>query len=329
MVMSDLPNGRALAKAYLVEANDIYAVNQRVCALTAYHDCPDFLFYILNRHPYFLKFDDGVSQTHLLNQVFLKCQIPVPRNVSEQTAIATALGDVDALLVAQDALVAKKRAIKQGAMQGLLTGKRRLPGFNEKWEIKALSDVADVIDPHPSHRAPREVSHGVPFLGIGDLDEAGNIIGKRLRRVDPSVLAEHATRYNLNDQLIGLGRVASIGKVVSLEALADEIAISPTLGIIRGREAMRSYLLYALRSTFITNQFSQIMSGSTRSSVGMEVLRKLKVMLPPSGREQTAIAETLSDMDAEITTLDIQRSKTAQLKQGMMQALLTGRIRLV
>ena len=66
MVMSDLPNGRALAKAYFVEADNTYTVNQRVCALTAYHDNPKYIFYILNRNPYFLSFDDGVSQTHLL-----------------------------------------------------------------------------------------------------------------------------------------------------------------------------------------------------------------------------------------------------------------------
>ncbi|MEI7776426.1 MAG: restriction endonuclease subunit S, partial [Verrucomicrobiota bacterium] len=69
MVMSDLPNGRALAKAYLVEKDDTYAVNQRVCALTAYRDSPEYFFFVLNRHPYFLKFDNGVSQTHLLNNV--------------------------------------------------------------------------------------------------------------------------------------------------------------------------------------------------------------------------------------------------------------------
>ncbi len=78
MVMSDLPNGRALAKAYLFEKDDSYAVNQRVCAPSAYRDCPEYFFYVLNRHPYFLKFDNGVSQTHILNNVFQKCPIPVP-----------------------------------------------------------------------------------------------------------------------------------------------------------------------------------------------------------------------------------------------------------
>jgi type I restriction enzyme S subunit len=138
MVMSDLPNGRALAKTYLVEASGVYAVNQRVCALTAYRDCPEFLFYILNRNNYFLKFDDGVSQTHLLNPVFQKCPLPIPRNVAEQRAIAEALSDVDALLGGLDRLIAKKRDLKQAAMQQLLTGQSRLPGFHGEWEVKPL-----------------------------------------------------------------------------------------------------------------------------------------------------------------------------------------------
>jgi len=329
MVMSDLPNGRALAKAYFVEADNIYAVNQRVCALTAYRDNPKYLFYILNRNPYFLSFDDGVSQTHLLNRVFQKCPIPLPQSTKEQSSIAEALSDVDSLLYDLDQLVTKKRAIKQAAMQELLTGKRRLPGFEGGWVVKMLAEVADVIDPHPSHRAPGETASGVPFLGIGDLDERGNIIGNKLRLVDRSVLLEHAARYCFNDELIGLGRVASIGKVVCLKRLPEGYAISPTLGVIRGRIVKRDYMMHALRSGFVTEQFTRIMSGSTRSSVGMEVLRKLNILLPPSPLEQTAIAEVLTEMDDELAVLEDRVSKIRALKQGMMQQLLTGKIRLI
>ena len=187
---------------------------------------------------------------------------------------------MDALLDSLDQLIAKKRDLKQAAMQQLLTGQIRLPGFEGAWVVKQLGEVADVIDPHPSHRAPDEVPNGVPFVGIGDLDEAGNIIGRKVRCVSSTVLVEHAARYDLKDELIGLGRVASIGKVVKLKDVGDSYSISPTLGVIRGREVKRSYLLYALKSQFVTEQFIKIMSGSTRSSVGMEVLRELEILLP-------------------------------------------------
>lgn len=257
-----------------------------------------------------------------------KIHIPVPP-LPEQRAIAAALSDVDGLLGGLDRLIAKKRDLKQAAMQQLLTGQTRLPGFHGEWEVKRLDAIADVIDPHPSHRAPDEVSNGVPFVGIGDLDEDGNLVGSKLRYVDRAVLVEHAARYNLDDQLIGLGRVASIGKVVCLKPLPEGFAISPTLGVIRGRIVQRGYLLYALRSKFITEQFTRIMSGSTRSSVGMEVLRKLDVLLPPKPEEQTAIATVLSEMDGELAVLEQRREKTRALKQAMMQELLTGRTRLV
>lgn len=126
MVMSDLPNGRALAKAFLVDQENLYAVNQRVCALTPYRDCPKYLFYVLNRNPYFLKFDDGINQTHLLNHVFQKCLLPLPPTLAEQTAIATSLSDMDEEIAALETKLAKARQLKQGMMQELLTGRIRL-----------------------------------------------------------------------------------------------------------------------------------------------------------------------------------------------------------
>ncbi len=126
MVMSDLPNGRALAKAYLADRENIYAVNQRICALTPYQDCPKYLFYVLNRNPYFLKFDDGVNQTHLLNRVFQRCPLLLPPTRAEQEAIAAILSDIDDEIAALEAKLAKASQIKQGMMQELLTGRTRL-----------------------------------------------------------------------------------------------------------------------------------------------------------------------------------------------------------
>ncbi len=313
--------------------------NRKVCLgqrMMLYRPSPDrtssnFLLYSLMSEPVrenlFRKIG-GSTVGHAKVDDIRFLQVPLPP-LPEQRAIAEALSDVDGLLGGLDRLIAKKRDLKQAAMQQLLTGQTRLPGFHGEWEVKRLDEIADVIDPHPSHRAPDEVSNGVPFVGIGDLDEDGNLVGSKLRYVDRTVLVEHAARYNLDDQLIGLGRVASIGKVVCLKPLPEGFAISPTLGVIRGRIVQRGYLLYALRSKFITAQFTRIMSGSTRSSVGMEVLRKLNVLLPPTTEEQTAIATVLSEMDGELAVLEQRREKTRALKQAMMQELLTGRTRLI
>jgi type I restriction enzyme S subunit len=319
-------SGASFGQAHYCE-RDFWPHNTALYVTDFRGNSPLFVFYFLKSID-FSRHNSGGAQQSLNRNFISPIAVGVPQPL-EQRAIAAALSDVDALLGGLDRLIAKKRDLKQAAMQQLLTGQTRLPGFCGAWEVKRLDEVAEVIDPHPSHRAPAEVSNGVPFVGIGDLDEGGSIVGTKLRYVDRSVLIEHAARYNLSDELIGLGRVASIGKVVCLKALSDGYAISPTLGIIRGRTAKRGFLLYALRSKFITEQFTRIMSGSTRSSVGMEVLRKLNVSLPPSPEEQTAIAAVLSDMDAELTALEARSDKTSDLKQAMMQELLTGKTRLV
>lgn len=248
--------------------------------------------------------------------------IPVPATKSEQEAIAGTLGDADALIESLEQLIAKKRLIKRGAMQELLRPKSH-------WHSHELEDVAEVIDPHPSHRAPPEVPDGIPFVGIGDLREDGEITGTRFRTVDPAVFDEHRRRYDLRDELIGLGRVASIGKVVRLQDRSEKYAVAPTLGIIRGTKVRRRYLLYALKSDATVEQFARIMSGSTRSSVGMNVLRTLLIYLPPTEVEQSQIAGVLSDIDADIDATQATLGELIKVKQGMMQQLLTGRIRLV
>lgn len=247
--------------------------------------------------------------------------VPMP-NPDEQKAIAEALSEADALIESLAQLLAKKRDLKQGAMQELLHPK-------PDWNTAALEEIAEVIDPHPSHRAPPEVAHGIPFVGIGDLSEEGELIGRKIRRVDPTVFDEHRMRYDMNEELIGLGRVASIGKVVRIKAEGFKYTISPTLGLIRGTKVARSYLLYALKSKSVVDQFNRIMSGSTRSSVGMIVLRRLTISFPSTTEQQEQIAATLSDMDAEIINIESRLAKARKLKQGMMQELLTGRIRLI
>ncbi|MFO9576094.1 restriction endonuclease subunit S [Legionella pneumophila serogroup 1] len=265
---------------------------------------------------------DGLSSKIIKNL----CIITPPKK--EQAAIAKALSDADAWIQSLTQLIAKKRQIKQGAMQTLLN-----PFENGKlkdgWEERYLDEIADVIDPHPSHRAPPIDRSGIPFIGIGDIDENGDIKNSGLRLVSKSVLNEHRTRYQLGDRLIGLGRVASIGKVVKLKNTLDDYVISPTLGVIKGKSVPPEYLFYILNSKFIKEQFNKIMSGSTRSSVGMNVLRKLKVPIIEPATKQIEILKFLNDIDEEIKLLESKLNKAKQIKQGMMQNLLTGRIRLI
>jgi type I restriction enzyme S subunit len=125
-VLSDLPNGKALAKCFFVDLDNHYAVNQRICIWRSRSADPKFLFYVLNRHPYFLALNDGVSQTHILNHHIKKCQISIPSNKSEQENIGKILTSIDEELIALEIKLEKTKCIKQGMMQNLLTGKIRL-----------------------------------------------------------------------------------------------------------------------------------------------------------------------------------------------------------
>jgi type I restriction enzyme S subunit len=130
MVMSDVPNGKAIAKCFYVDRDNCYTVNQRICALRPTQVDEKLLFYKLNRNPFYLAFDDGVKQTNLRKDDVLSCPLSIPKSAEEQRAIAAALSDVDALISALGQLIAKKRDLKQAAMQQLLTGKLRLLEFD-------------------------------------------------------------------------------------------------------------------------------------------------------------------------------------------------------
>jgi len=125
-VLSDLPNGKALAKCFFVDRDHYYAVNQRICIWRSKNADPKFLFYLLNRHPYFLAINDGVSQTHILNHHIKKCCINIPINKSEQENIGKILSSMDEELKVLEEKLKKAKSLKEGMIQQLLTGKIRL-----------------------------------------------------------------------------------------------------------------------------------------------------------------------------------------------------------
>jgi len=126
MVMSDIPNGKALAKCFIIPKTGKYTLNQRICSLRSELVDNNFLAYIINRNKYFLAFDSGTGQTNLIKNEVLDCPIPLPSTVQEQTRIATILSDMDTEITALETKLEKYNQIKQGMMQELLTGKTRL-----------------------------------------------------------------------------------------------------------------------------------------------------------------------------------------------------------
>jgi type I restriction enzyme S subunit len=255
--------------------------------------------------------------------------LPVPKPpIHEQTAIATALSDVDALLDSLDRLIAKKRDIKQAAMQQLLTGETRLPGFEGEWEEANLGECL-VSKPDYGINAPAvPFSNSLPtYIRITDITEFGRFIP------DPpvSVNNPHADKYFLEEGDMVVARTgASVGKSYLYDSADGQLVFAGFLIRFRPdpRKLNACFLAAFLTTARYWNWVSFMSTRSGQPGVNSEEYSQLSVPLP-SVEEQVAIATVLTDMDAEITALEQRRDKTRDLKQAMMQELLTGRTRLV
>jgi len=154
------------------------------------------------------------------------------------------------------------------------------PQRNE-WDTSLLEQVADVIDPHPSHRAPPKQNDGYPFAGIGDISVDGTINIQKARKIGETFVIQQEKAYEINEKSIGYGRVASVGKVMRLRKQKFRYAISPTLAVINPNSNINhDFLFYMLKSNYFFKQVSKQTTGSTREALGIMKLRKLSVLVP-------------------------------------------------
>ena len=274
----------------------------------------------------FKEIETGTTMKHLNVGDMLQLLVPVPP-IAEQQAIADTLLDMDTLISSLDQLIAKKRDIQQAAMQQLLTGQRRLPGFSGARSRHALRDLVSTPVTDGPHETPRFVENGIPFLSVNNI--ANNRIDFRdlrfISREDHRIYSKKC-RPQRNDLL--LGKAASVGKVALIET-DIELNIWSPIALIRMSDAHDPrYFYYAFRSKEIGRQIEVLTNSSSQGNIGMGDIERL-IFSVPDLAEQTAIATILSDMDTELAVLEARRDKARQLKQGMMQELLTGRIRLV
>ncbi len=250
--------------------------------------------------------------------------LSLPPTKIEQEAIAEALSDADTLIETLDQLIAKKRQIKQGAMQELLTGKRRLPGFSGEWEVKRLGELADMgSGGTPPSSNPSFYDGEIPWVAIADMTKGGKFISHTERNLSNEGFSNCAA------QMFSAGTVlyamyASLGECsIASVPLSSSQAI---LGIRVKEKLSNEFLYYYLQS--IKPKVKTLGQQGTQANLNKGMVQDFSLQLPPV-IEQTAIATILSDMDTELATLESRLAKARQIKQGMMQELLTGRIRLL
>ncbi|WP_233861870.1 restriction endonuclease subunit S [Paraburkholderia adhaesiva] len=279
-----------------------------------------FVCYFINSQTERLREDiaTGNGQPNLNTTIIRGIALPFPRR-GEQSAIAEALSDVDALLSGLDKLIAKKRDLKQAAMQQLLTGKTRLPGFGGEWEVRRLGEFVSIRNQKvmPAQVEPETLCVELEHVGQGD--------GRLLTRGLASNSSASKYRFRAGDVLFG--RLRSYLRKY-WRASEDGICTTEIWPLMFDRDQVSAGFVFAIVQTDDFIEAASVSYGTHMPRADWGVVRNFEVALP-SFEEQTAIAEVLSDMDTELATLEARREKTHLLKQGMMQELLTGKTRLV
>ena len=288
-----------------------------------------FLFYAVGTKV------SGISKTNIAKLVLSIPSLP------EQTAIASVLSGMDALIESLDQLIVKKRQVKQGAMQRLLTGNIRLPGFQvkpgykqtevgvipEDWEVKRLENVAEIRSGGtPSTNRPEFWDGDVLWCTPTDITglKGFKYLTQTSRTITTQGLKCSSAELIPSDSVVMTSR-ATIG-----ECAINAVPVATNQGFknfVPFQTTDGEFLYYLLQTK--KQDFISLCGGSTFLEIGKTQLADFKIVLPKEKFEQTAIATVLSDMDGEIAALEARRDKVHLLKQGMMQELLTGRIRLL
>lgn len=292
--------------------------------------CDDYLYHQLCRLQQ--SFDRSATHggvfTNLTTSSVREFTVPLPPTRAEQEAIADALSDADAQIESLEQLIAKKRQIKQGAMQGLLTGKRRLQGFRGEWKVRRLEELGEFRKGSGITREHAQ-SGRLPCVRYGEIYTTHHDYIKSFRSwISPDV-AQTATPLKKGDLLFaGSGETrAEIGKCVAFVEDCEAYA-GGDIVILRPRAVDSLFLGFALNTPSINRQKASRGQGDAVVHISASALAKIRLPLPEQA-EQTAIATILYEMDAEITALEDKLAKARRIKQGMMQELLTGRIRLI
>lgn len=264
-------------------------------------------------------FDDFISRLtagstikHLYQKDLVNFLFPLPTKLSEQRRIAEVLSDTDSLIASLSRTIEKKRLVKQGAMQQLLTGKTRLKGFCEEWVEMELREVCQItMGQSPDSRYYNTSKQGLPLIqGNADIEKR-----KSIDRIYTTQITKTCDTGDI---------------IMSVRAPVGAVGIATRTSCIgRGACAMKCRNRFVYQwLMYQEDKWSSLSTGSTFDSINSDTLNKVRLMIPIDENEQIAIANLLTTMDDEIAALEAERDKYISIKQGMMQKLLTGEIRL-
>lgn len=310
-----------------------FDAHQRVYVMSQFNGINGkYFYYYFSR--YFLdevsKYTAKSSVDSVRRAMIANMEIPLP-SLSEQSAIASALSDADEYITVLEKLITKKRAVKQGAMQELLTGKHRLPGFEGEWgtlNIGVNSTLKARIGWQGLTTA-EYLDDGYSYLITGTDFSNGKIAWSGCHYVDKSRY-DQDTNIQVGNGDVLITKDGTIGKVAIVSGLTKRATLNSGVFVVRPKnEAYDStYIYYVLLSQIFTDFLAKLAAGSTINHLYQKDFVNFEFEAPVAIAEQAAIAAVLSDMDAEIDALMVKLEKARRIKQGMMSELLSGKIRL-
>jgi type I restriction enzyme S subunit len=274
----------------------------------------------------------GATINQITNRSLNSFRIPLPREKREKSVIAAVLSDVESLLAKLDQIISKKRNLKQASMQQLLTSQARLPGFSGEWEVQSMRSLGRTYGGLTGKSKTDFTGGASPYIPFMNVMTGPTINKEWLEYVEVS--PNESQNLTEKGDLFFNGSSETPEEVGFCSVLLDEI---PGLYLNSFCFGFRFHSAVSVNGLFFAywfrgNKGRKVMSvlaqGATRYNIAKSAFLKLSLAIP-TVEEQTAIATVLSDMDAEISLLEARREKTQAIKQGMMQELLTGRIRLV
>lgn len=299
----------------------------------------EFLYYaLIPLRPQMIELAIGTTFLEISKAALQSIELQLPGTYQEQTAIAKALSDVDSLIFSLQKLIEKKNAIKQGAMQELLTGKRRLPGFSVEWNQVPFGDLFDFLPTNAFTRDQMTDTGTIQNVHYGDiltkygacLDMANTDVPYLLETVSVRKYSESSYVREGDVIIADTAEDSTVGKCVELVNVHGKVLSGQHTMLCRPKVTFApKFLGYYMNAECFHKQMVPFITGIKVSSISKANISTLVLKYPTLVEEQQAIAQVFSDVDDEIAQLEKKLAKYQQIKQGMMQELLTGRIRLV
>lgn len=317
MVMSDVPNGRAIAKFFYIDEDNKYSLNQRICAIRTNQN-QMFIMKQLNRHKYFLAFDDGAKQTNLKKEDVLKCPVFIP-DIEEQSKIATLLSDIDKKIESQATLVEKLKNTKDAMLVKMFPqGESKVPeirfdGFSGDWKEKKLGSVADIFD--GVHQTPNYMSYGVMFLSVEDISTL-----KSNKYISQEDFEKNFRVFPQKGDVL-MTRIGDVGtpKVVETK---DFIAYYVSLALIKPKCIDSYFLNYSILSNhFKKGLLERTLVTAIPKKINKNEIGKVNILLPEDKIEQEKIGQFFSNLDKEIEINQQKYEKLCDVKKALLSKL--------